>query len=135
LLQQPKVYGFDTGFVAHARGWNELRPEDCGLLWEHLVLDTLRSLSPAPRIHFWRDKQQREVDFVLPRPRGVCDAIECKWRAAGFDPKSLLAFRGHYPNGRNFIVTPETREPYRRKTAGLELQVTNLNDLRLLLTE
>ena len=21
LLQQPKVYGFDTGFVAHARGW------------------------------------------------------------------------------------------------------------------
>jgi len=135
LLQQPKVYGFDTGFVAHARGWEDLRPEDCGLLWEHLVLDALRSLSPPLRIHFWRDKQQREIDFVLQRGRGVCDAIECKWRAAAFDPKSLVVFRAHYPRGRNFIVTAETRQPYRRKTDGLELQFTNLNDLRALLTE
>ena len=135
LLQQPKVYGFDTGFVAHARGWDHLRPEDCGLLWEHLVLDTLRSLSPPPRIHFWRDKQQREVDFVLPRARGACDAIECKWRAAAFDPKSLAIFRAHYPSGRNFVVTPDTREPYRRTAADLSLQFASLTDLRRLLAE
>jgi predicted AAA+ superfamily ATPase len=54
ILAQPKVYGFDTGFVAYARGWDELRPDDFGLLWEHLVLDTLRSL-PLPQFHFWRD--------------------------------------------------------------------------------
>jgi predicted AAA+ superfamily ATPase len=38
FVRQPKIYGFDTGFVACARGWSDLRPEDCGLLWEHLVL-------------------------------------------------------------------------------------------------
>ena len=43
IVRQPKIYGFDTGFVAFARGWNDLRPEDCGLLWEHLVLERLLS--------------------------------------------------------------------------------------------
>ena len=27
--------------VCYARGWDQLRPEDCGGLWEHLMLDTL----------------------------------------------------------------------------------------------
>jgi hypothetical protein len=31
LVRQPKIYGFDTGFVAYTRGWSDLRPEDCGL--------------------------------------------------------------------------------------------------------
>jgi uncharacterized protein len=38
IVAQPRVYGFDTGFVAHARGWDTLRADDCGMLWEHLVL-------------------------------------------------------------------------------------------------
>lgn len=133
LLQQPKVYGFDTGFAAHARGWGELRPDDCGLLWEHLVLDTVKTLSPTPRVHFWRDKQQREVDFVLPRKRGGCDAIECKWRAAAFDPKSLATFRSHYPAGKNFVVTPDTRESYSRRIGALSVRFTSLTELRGLL--
>ena len=70
IVAQPKVFGFDTGLVCHARGWDQLRPEDCGVLWEHLVLDTLIAAG-APKIHFWRDKQQREVDFVVPRGRDV----------------------------------------------------------------
>lgn len=130
LLQQPKVYGFDTGFVAHARGWDTLRPEDCGQLWEHLVLDTLKSLRPVPRVHFWRDKQQREVDFVLPRTRGTCDAIECKWRASSFDPKSLAVFRSQYPSGRNFVVTSDTRESYVQRIAQLPVRFVPISDLR-----
>ena len=130
LLQQPKVYGFDTGFVAYARGWNELRTEDCGLLWEHLVLDTLRSLSPPPPVHFWRDKQQREVDFVVRRGRGAADAIECKWRATAFDPKGLVAFRTNYPKGQNLVVTPDTRDPYMRRAGNLDVRFTNLAELR-----
>ena len=41
LLKMPKVYGFDTGFVSFARGWDPLRPEDLGILWEHVVLEYL----------------------------------------------------------------------------------------------
>jgi len=39
IIAQPKVYGFDTGLVCHQRGWDRLRPDDCGILWEHVVLD------------------------------------------------------------------------------------------------
>lgn len=39
IKSAPKVYGFDTGFICHTRGWLKLRKEDFGLLWEHLVLN------------------------------------------------------------------------------------------------
>jgi len=133
LVRQPKIYGFDTGFVAYARGWTELRPDDCGLLWEHLVLDTLRSLAGRPRIHFWRDKQQREIDFVIPRGRGVADAIECKWTPAAFDPRGLRAFRALHPRGRNLLVTPQPGEPHVRRIDGLDVTLAGAADLRRLL--
>ena len=120
LVRQPKAYGFDTGFVAWSRGFRDLRPEDCGLLFEHLVLDTLLSVS-EPRIHFWRDKQRREIDFVLPRARGTCDVVECKWNPAAFDPSTLAVFRAAYPEGGNFVVSPRPGPPFRRRMADLEV--------------
>jgi hypothetical protein len=42
-LKQPKVYAFDTGFVSYAWGWEPLRSEDYGILWEHLVLEHLQA--------------------------------------------------------------------------------------------
>ncbi|MBL68714.1 MAG: ATPase [Verrucomicrobiales bacterium] len=129
LVAQPKVYGFDTGFVCYARGWNEVRPEDCGQLWEHLVLDTLLSL-PISKIHFWRDKQQREVDFVVPRGRGVVDAIECKWSTHSFETRGLKAFRDNYPKGRNYLVSPQASKSFVRKLDGLSVKFIASESLR-----
>lgn len=112
LVRQPKLYGFDTGFVAFVRGWETLRDEDCGQLWEHVVLDTIRATLPEARVHFWRDTEKRELDFVLPRGRGRSDAIECKWNADAFSPKALIAFRKLHPEGRNFVLSPIAGEPY-----------------------
>jgi predicted AAA+ superfamily ATPase len=129
ILAQPKFYGFDTGFVCHARGWDQVRPEDAGLLWEHLVLDALLSL-PVAKIQFWRDKQQREVDFVIPRGRATVDTIECKWNAAAFETRSLAAFREDYPRGRNYVVSPQITAPYTRKAGGLEIHYLSIGRLR-----
>lgn len=129
ILSQPKYYGFDTGFVCYARGWNTLRSEDCGLLWEHLVLDTLLSL-PLSKIYFWRDKQQREVDFVIPRHRNVVDAIECKWNSSAFEPRGLLAFRENYPHGKNWVIGPEATPTYSRRIKKLEITFMPLTELR-----
>jgi predicted AAA+ superfamily ATPase len=120
ILAQPKVYGFDTGFVCHVHGWEDLRASDLGLLWEHLVLDTLLSV-PVPRVAFWRDKQQREVDFVIPRGRAFVDAIECKWNVEAFEIRGLTAFRENYPRGRNFVVSPQVTTAYTRRHSGLEV--------------
>ena len=132
LVRQPRVYGFDTGFVAHVRGWSDLRPDDCGVLWEHLVLDTLGSI-PNVRVHHWRDKQRREVDFVVPRERGACVAIECKWSASGFDPTGLRAFRALHPRGENLVVVPRRGAPLRRRYGDLAVRIVWAGDLRRLL--
>ena len=129
IVAQPKAYGFDTGFVCHVRGWTDLRPEDRGQLWEHLVLDTLISI-PVPTIQYWRDKQQREVDFVVPRGRGAVDAIECKWNASAFEPRGLAAFRENYPTGRNFVVSPQVTARYPRRIDNLNVTFLPIGDLR-----
>lgn len=129
IVAQPKVYGFDTGLICHARGWDNLREEDCGILWEHLVLETLVAAGVA-RIHFWRDKQHREVDFVIPRGRDIVDAIECKWNPDAFEPRGLVALRSQYPKGKNYLVCPLPGPGYERAERGCPLVFVSPTELR-----
>lgn len=128
LLKRPKVYGFDTGFVTYARGWNDIRDDDRGLLWEHLVLDTLRAATGGEGLFYWRDKSGREVDFVVRRGREV-DAVECQVRPDRFDPASLAVFRAAYPGGRNYLVCPGVRKAYEARYGALTVRVTGARDL------
>jgi uncharacterized protein len=123
IIRQPKVYGFDTGFVTFARGWNPLRMEDLGVLWEHVVLEQLLSWFPDRPPLYWRDKKGREIDFVCVRDRDAVDAIECKWDPAAFDPDALSAFRLAHPVGRNFVVAPGAMPSYPRRFGDLEVTV------------
>jgi predicted AAA+ superfamily ATPase len=123
ITKMPRLYAFDTGFVSHARGWNPLRPDDCGLLWEHLVLEHLQAFLPDLPLHYWRDKTGREVDFVIVRNRDEVDALECKWDASEFDPAGLKAFRAIYPNGNNYLVCPSSVPPYLKQAGSLEVKV------------
>lgn len=132
IVAQPKVFGFDTGLVCHARGWDHLRTEDCGVLWEHLVLDTLIAAG-LPKIHFWRDKQQREVDFVVPRGRDTVDAVECKWKPDAFETRGLAAFREQYPKGKNCVVSPLNGPAYERMQDGLKVSIVSPKELRLVM--
>lgn len=129
ILAQPKCYAFDTGFVCHFRGWESLRPDDCGPLLEHLVLDLLVSYLPAARIGFWRDKQQREIDFVIPETAGGVTAIECKWSPAAFTTRNLEVFRAAYPAGKNILVTAQSGVSYTERRNGLVISVCNVCDL------
>ena len=134
LVQAPKAYGFDTGFVCFARGMRDLRPEDRGLLLEHLVLESLQAVPDLPRVHYWRDKAGNEVDFVLPQG-ATCDAIEVKWSADAFEPRGLRGFRSHYPEGRNMVVTAQTAPPHVRTVGGLEIEFVSIESLRALLAQ
>lgn len=130
ITSQPRQYAFDTGLVVHARGWRELRPDDRGGLWEHLVLDHLRvTTGNAQTIHYWRDKSGREIDFVLPRPGGRVDTVECKLSAKAADPGSLATFRASYPQGDDYLVVPGISPPFRRRVAGREVVVCDVEGL------
>jgi predicted AAA+ superfamily ATPase len=126
----PKVYGFDTGFVCFYRGWDALRPEDLGYLWEHFVLNEIQARLQRREVRYWRSKRGAEVDFVLARrgERGPI-AVECKWRAASFEPGGLAAFRRLYPDGKSFVVAPDVDTPYRRSYDGFEVEFVPLERL------
>lgn len=121
LTKQPKVYAFDTGFVSFARGWDPLRQEDLGLLWEHVVLEHLQAHFPDTPVHYWRDKRGHEVDFVLTRGRDEVDTIECKWDPGAFDSSALQVFRSFYPKGRNYLVSPSGSLGYIKRFGALEV--------------
>lgn len=123
IVKMPKVYAFDTGMVSFARGWDPLRQEDLGLLWEHLVLEHLQAHLPDATIRYWRDKAGHEVDFVLVRSRDEVDAIECKWSPGRFDGTALRIFRDAYPRGRNYLVTPAGDPAYTIAAGKLRIRV------------
>ena len=125
LVKMPKVYGFDTGFVSYCRGWDPLRPEDYGALWEHLVLEYVQAHAPGRRVQYWRDVSGREIDFVIMRERDSVDVLECKWNHDHFDAGPMKMFRSYYPRGHNYILSPITGRPYMKKQAGMEILVCN----------
>jgi predicted AAA+ superfamily ATPase len=129
IKSQPKVYAFDSGFVAYFKGWDSLRDDDRGHLLEHLVLGELLARFGAGRIHFWRDKRQHEVDFVLEvgRRRSIV-AIECKASASRFDPAGLRAFRAKHPGGTNVLVALYATARERRMFGELEVDILPLRE-------
>ena len=129
IVKMPKVYAFDTGFVSFVRGWDPLRNDDLGVLWEHLVLEHLQALFPDMPIRYWRDKSGREVDFVIARRRDEVHAIECKWDPGAFDSAALQVFRGYYPKGRNTLVTPSGDPSYNRRYGKLEVRICTPSEL------
>lgn len=129
IVHRPKCYGFDTGFVCHAKGWDTLRPEDKGVLWEHCVLDMLRSFFPEGRLHYWRDKSGRELDFVVRKAAREFTVFECKYDPDAFEAGSLTPFREAYPGGENFVVSPAVKSRYRKKMKGMEIIFIPIEDL------
>jgi len=132
ITHQPKGYGFDTGFVAFLNGWNTLRGSERGLLWEHLVIDSLRTFIPDHDLYYWRDKSGREVDFVIKANNNKTIAIECKISPERLESNNQLAFRSIYPDGENYIICPYVKEPYHIRSQGLIIRVISPENIRLI---
>lgn len=129
IVSAPKVYAFDTGFVCHYKGWEKLRNEDLGLLWEHYVLNELQGRLQNRRMLYWRDKRHHEVDFIWEKKRKELIAIECKWSADLFEPSSLKAFRRLYKNGKNYVIANDVKRTFRREYNGLIVEFVSLEQL------
>lgn len=130
IVAAPKVYGFDTGFICHSRGWLKLRREDFGLLWEHCVLNEIQGKLQVRSLNYWRDKRGHEIDFIYPKSRGRAPiAIECKWNSKNFDPLNLQVFRKQYPEGKNFVVAHDIDISFKKRFDGVSVSFVNLKQL------
>jgi predicted AAA+ superfamily ATPase len=129
IVAAPKVYGFDTGFVAYHRGWDALRPEDKGTLWEHFVLNEINAVLRGRPVNYWRDKRGHEVDFVYVKRGRPPTVIECKWSADAFEARNLLAFRRQYPEGENYLVAHDVERAYSRRFSQQTVKMIPLSSL------
>lgn len=125
IIKMPRVYGFDTGFVSFARGWDPLRPDDHDPLWEHVVLEYLETHVRDSQVQYWRWADDRKVDFIVPGTEDGVDAIECEWDPDVFNPAGLKLFRNWYPEGNNYIISPISMPGYEKHIAGLDVHICN----------
>ncbi|NOX37781.1 MAG: ATP-binding protein [Calditrichaeota bacterium] len=128
ITRRPKCYAFDTGFVAFVNGWDSLRDSEKGLLWEHLVLDVLRIHHLKENLFYWRDKSQREIDFVIRIDRDTVDAIETKLHPDAVNIANFQAFRAVYPKGQNFVISPVIPRSYQRQFGDLLINFISLQE-------
>ncbi|MBL9127240.1 MAG: DUF4143 domain-containing protein [Verrucomicrobiales bacterium] len=102
IVKTPKLLWTDCGLAASLAGINTskevaARP-DAGFWLEQTLFQTLqtwRALDPLRRkLHFWRDRSGREVDFVLEH-QGELVALEIKTGSVvtGSDAAGIRAFR------------------------------------------
>lgn len=129
IVSRPKCYGFDTGFVTFEKGWDTIRSDDRGLLWEHLVLDSLRFHYADDDIYYWQDKSHREIDFVIRHGRNRVDVVECKINPDRIDAKPIEAFRTLYPAGDNYVVSPTVKTPTLLRRGELIIKAINTSHL------
>lgn len=90
-------------------------------LWHRFRLHcflVLRQLYPNATIHYWRNKNGQQLDFVVKSPASsqlapsqpaVCAAIICS-QDGKFDPAPFKHFRKHYPTGAALIMVPSYTE-------------------------
>jgi predicted AAA+ superfamily ATPase len=126
IVSAPKVYGFDTGFICNYRGWQQLRREDLGSLWEHFVLNEIMARMQTRNVFYWRDKRGHEIDFVLAVRGGNPIAIECKWSADNFDAVNLKAFRRQHPQGENVVLATDVKAHFQRNYESLKVRFEGL---------
>jgi len=130
IVSAPKIYGFDTGFVCHYKGWFDLRREDFGCLFEHLVLNEMLGRLPTCNIRYWRDKSKNEIDFIYLKNRHKDPiTIECKWSASNFSFKALSKFRSIYPKGKNFVVAADVDQTFSKSSGAIQVDFVNLESL------
>lgn len=100
-------------------------------MWEHLVLDILRTHLNESQLFYWRDKSRREIDFIIKRPGNSVDIVECKINPDKLSPEYIKTFRESYPKGNNFCFSPYVTEAYTWENMGIKINfIGSVKDLQ-----
>lgn len=84
---QRKVYSIDAG-LSNALGFRFMKKQ--GKIMENVVAIELKirqSFDPGKEIYYWRDYQQREVDFVIKEGTKVRQLIQVCWDLSDLETK------------------------------------------------
>lgn len=112
LGKQKKMFMSDTGMMAAVLGWRpeqvRLNGERSGKLIETFVCNQLLSILDAKgdeyKLYHYRDRQQREIDFLIEHMDGALLGVEVK-AGSVVEPsmfKHISWFRDHLAKDRDF---------------------------------
>ena len=101
LLKQPKYYFYDNGMVIGDDGAKLENLVACAFLKELHRLEDVEGERPG--IHFIRDKDEREIDFVITRDGEPHHLVEVKWADTNLSANLQRFLRGQ-PLKRTQIV-------------------------------
>ena len=85
IVKTPKVYFLDTGLCAYLTGWDGVKSLEAGAMSGAMIetygyVEILKSYwhnGKEPLIYFYRDKEQKEIDFII-EANGMLYPIEVK---------------------------------------------------------
>ena len=128
LLKESKYYLYDTGAVEGDIGAKLENTVACALLRElHLIEDTTGS---KVALHYLRDKEKHEVDFLLLVDNNPISMIEVKASDDRFSP-ALFRFHRYLKNAKPFQIVYDLKHKKARGPARMLPAHEFLNDLRL----
>lgn len=129
LLKESKYYMYDTGAVEGDLGAKLENTVACALLRElHFVEDTTGS---KVALHYLRDKEKHEVDFLLVVDNRPVSMIEVKVSDDNFSP-SLFRFHRYLTKAKPFQIVYSLKHKKSKGSARMLPAHEFLRDLQLL---
>jgi hypothetical protein len=107
VIKMPKLYFLDTGQInSLTNNFNPLnqRPDAGGLVENFVFRQLYSKLTIADRLHFWRNQNKNEVDFIL---NGAPIEVKFQHFSSPEIPRSLRQFIDKYQPARTTIVTKD----------------------------
>lgn len=117
LLKEPKIYFYDTGLV---QGDDGARFENaCAVMLYASVQQRRDAEGVDTSLHYIRDKERREIDFVVCEQGDPIRLIESKW-ADSQVPAYLAATAGRFPNAKAILLLRHARQREQRGLVAVE---------------
>jgi predicted AAA+ superfamily ATPase len=131
ITKNPKIFMYDSGLQSIL--WlDNFQSTLLGSVFETNVFGELAKKYGRNDIHFWRNKQQKEIDFIIELPNLKILPIEVKTNFAQFSKKSINTFLKKYKQslasetGKQSLAS-ETGKPEKWSVIGLEGEKSTLN--------
>lgn len=93
ILKEPKIYFYDNGQLIGDQGAKFENLVACALLKELQSLEDLKGKTVA--LNYLRNKEKKEVDFIVSIDRRPTHLIEVKWNDQQISP-ALIHFRDYF---------------------------------------
>ena len=117
LLKEPKVYFYDTGLV---NGDDGTRFENACATMLYAQIKLMReALGTETSLHYIRNKEGREIDFVICDSGVPLQLIESKWADPKI-PKYLATIASRFPSAKATLLVRHLRQREQRGLISVE---------------